>query len=586
MNGKMQNQDQLKLKHEVNSNQGIQSMKKTPTKNFDSFTSSPLKKNAYQHRNFNSGSLDPISSLIPLKQQEQFLLESYSQSQEEIEEEEEMNNTLEESSDSKDNNVVVDASKAENSNFKVASAISNNVNFSKQMSSNLADLANLELSLNYNFKSGSYLSKTENINNYDGNNKEKKYSAANVNASENFNFFKLNSFKLNSNNNNNNQNSSLLSSAYKTTSSNLTYSANLNTTSYTNNNKQTKETKEITKEKAEDAAPLTSNLKNFLENYDDLLGMIGSNSKSNTMTSNFSQPQSENNFNNTNQNPNINNNNNNQIYTSFLENNFPNSLIKQDAKSKTLKLPQGTSHPGTFPNYSIAAANDENFAKKDEKKFTFASSFKNKKSDEMLKNNNRKSTGECFQTCSISLKKTVSDVAVSQSKLLRSKYPESGSLFRLNPVATIIEEDKKIRKSKNNVEDGKNKDRKEKKDKKIEKNKKELKAKFSIVPKSVYSDEENRNGKVFFIEKSESNSNEDEDFDNHDRDDLVIVGTGFTAAKKIEFGELQQEKDDKENSKDSFITLNPIVAVNPNKNTNSKAYFFKVLNFRENFFLL
>ncbi len=464
----MQNQD-------LNSNKGINSFCKTPKRNFMSITPSPLYKEDDHHMSTNSGNHDAICSFFPLKQKCVILIEPKSE-------------------DSHSNEDPVD--------------FDSNLDNSPKASNKSS------LSIGRN--------KTEN--------KEKKFieASSNYKHSENLKY-KFNNLKLNTNSKNKNSN---FKSAYNTTTN--SYSADLiptknddiirsydNSKNYLikdNKEKDIEEDKEKDKEKekeiVEAASPLTSHLKNFLENYDDLLGMIGSNSKSSTMTSNVS---------------NENNNNNYFIYTnSVLDQNVSN--FKQDPKSKTLNLLQGNSYPSTFPDYM----NEE--GSKNAKKFVFSSSFKTKKSVETSGSHakNAKSTLDCFETGSLSLKKTVSDMPVTQSKL-RRKFLEN-SLFKPNPAQPIIEEDKGSNAFRRNSKE-------KKKFKKSEKEKTGVA--FKIIPKTN-SDEENE------IENENDNLIEVED-DSYINDDCDVSGE-----TKKDLSSESQPKEYRDIDKDSCIMLNPI----------------------------
>jgi len=266
--------------------------------------------------------------------------------------------------------------------------------------------------------------------------------------------------------------------------------ANLNSPISTNNNNNfnnSHTSNKNNKEKCEDAAPLTSNLKNFLQNYDDLLGMIDSNSKSSTMTSNFSNEY-------------------NNLRFSISDHMF--SHKKEDIKSKTAKNPQTNYHKiSNFKDSEIPI---------DDKKFNFCTSFKSKKSAElnpsMLKS--FKNNGDSYQNNSLSLKKNISDIPITQSK--RSKEFES-SLIKMNP---IIEEDQ------SSAEREKNKNGNSRN------NTKDV---FTIIPKPILYDE-NEN------EKENENEEENNDLNNSNRKS--------------------------KNDTNSLIMLNPIIA-NITINTNN-----------------
>lgn len=476
MNGKMTNQDQVKLRLDLNSNKGIESIRKTPIKSFVSFTPSPLKKETYMHEHMKSGSIDTISNIMPVKQHEQFLLETN------IEDDNHYNKSI---ISNNNGDFIISDNKL---NYESSNKSTNII---KQISANAINLVNEQL--DFILKTSSYKTDNKESNSYGG-----LYANLNLNLNNKFN---------NNNNINNNKNKS---------SSNFSNFANQNTIGSNNNNNKK------TKEKAEDAAPLTSNLKNFLENYDDLLGMIGSNSKASTMTSNFS---------------NENNNNKEFTCTTLLD---KDCTLKIYPKSKTTKLPQGINYPSNFKNF----LNKGNW--KNEKKFNFATSFKSKKSTEItttsIKNN--KSTGDCFQTCSVSSKKTISDMAVSQSKL-QSKDLESG-LLRLNWIQPIIEEDK------NFVWKGK-----------AENSKCGKEGNYRII--------------------SKNNSDEDCDYNNGNENDCdsdadYIDRSSVAKDSEVKKVPLEDSQGKEYKEKDSLKMLNPISAnVNIKKTDNLNRKFFYII---------
>ncbi len=200
---------------------------------------------------------------------------------------------------------------------------------------------------------------------------------------------------------------------YKSINNNIRSSYNLSTTSNTyslNNNSNLNKNKE----KSEEFVPLTSNLKNFLQNYDHLLGMIGSNSKSSTMTTNFSYDNGN------------------------LEDDS--DINKIDEKKSNLV---NISKKVKFPKISNFAEDDNS---NEISKSKFSSSFKNKNIIEINHIQIRdEEKSENYFNFSNSFKNDQSDL---MTQFKKSKELDN-DIINLNPINPIFNEAKSYNKNKN-----------------------------------------------------------------------------------------------------------------------------------------
>lgn len=205
---------------------------------------------------------------------------------------------------------------------------------------------------------------------------------------------------------------------------------------FSNNNNNNLSSKK-NKEKTERGEPLASKMKNFLENYDNLLGMMKSNSKASSMNSASNEFYSQ--------------TYNNHPETTQSRSDYVGNCKTEFQKSRSIKFNQNSQYP-KISNFA-EKEDDLGYAVGEDSRGKFSSSFKSRNSMiELTKLHNntiksRKGSSGDTECKPVYQKRTQSDISVPQSK--KSREFET-TLIKMNPISPIKEEKEKTDLNKEN----------------------------------------------------------------------------------------------------------------------------------------